>query len=232
MSDNVRDAQQIKAQNIAAMGNELGEVYTELWQQLVWLYAKWGDYVALFGGSHDRVEILNSTAPAFFKTVQDCLWEVVLLHIARITDPPKSAGKENLSFFRLPLLMPEGAANESVVRLLEKVANTSAFARDWRNRRIAHHDLGLALSHAVEPLSPASRAHVQTALVSLADVLNQLSNAYIGSTTLFDFASEPSTGGSVSMLYYLRAGREAEQRRRERIKTGIYLPEDMSRRGI
>lgn len=192
------------------MGEELGEVYTALWQQVTWLYSKWGEYVALFGTNQDRIEILNATAPAFFKTVQNSLWEDILIHIARITDSSKSAGKENLSVHRLPTLISEDR-RETVEELLSSVRETSAFARDWRNRRIAHRDLKLALNHEAKPLKAASRAHVQSALGALSAVLNHLSNSYLGSTTMFEFASEPSAGGALSMLHYLRAGKESEQ---------------------
>jgi hypothetical protein len=39
-----------KTINIASMGQELGEVYTELWQEVSRLFGKWEEYVELFGG--------------------------------------------------------------------------------------------------------------------------------------------------------------------------------------
>ena len=226
MSGNIRTAEQSKAQNIAAMGSELGELYSVLWQQVTWLYSKWGEYVALFGTKPNRIEILNSTAPVFFKTIQDGLWENILLHIARITDSQKSGKKDNLTFLRLPNLILNVGHKTSVEELLQISIDTSKFARDWRNRRIAHSDLKLVLDQGAEPLAPASKTQVQGALAAVAAVLNNLSNTYLDSTTMFDFASEPSAGGALSMLKYLRAGKDAELQRFARLKSGIYTPED------
>jgi hypothetical protein len=230
-SSNAHTADQIRAKDIAAMGVDLGEVYSALWQQLSWLHRKWGHYVDLFGTGSKRVTLLNETAPNFFRTVQDSLLENVFLHIARLTDPPKSAGKDNLSFKRLPALLTDSALRSEVNTRLAALNATSEFARDWRNRRLAHGDLSLALDRAAEPLAPASRSHVKDALSAMGTVLNAVSLHYHESTTMFEFVGEPSAGGATSMLYLLRSGREAESRRRERIRSGTYTPEDMEHRG-
>jgi AbiU2 len=95
-----RTASESKADHIARMGEGLGGVYDALWQEVAWIHSKWAEYVTLFGASPARIELMNQSAPSFFRTVQDSLWEGVLLHIARLTDPPKSKGKSNLSLRR------------------------------------------------------------------------------------------------------------------------------------
>jgi hypothetical protein len=87
MSSTHRTSDEAKIERIAKMGEELGELYDALWQQVAWLYQKWGEYVVLFGTKPSRVELLNLAAPKFFRIVQDTLWKDVLLHIARLTDP-------------------------------------------------------------------------------------------------------------------------------------------------
>ena len=59
---------------------------------------KWEEYLELFGKTSSRIHLLNQSAPVFFKIVQDSLWENIILHLARLTDPPKSAGKNNLRY--------------------------------------------------------------------------------------------------------------------------------------
>ncbi|OYY51379.1 MAG: hypothetical protein B7Y54_10510 [Polaromonas sp. 35-63-240] len=90
-------ADESRLRNIAAMGEHAGSIYSQLWQELARLYRTWAEYVALFGTKESRVALLNEAAPAFTRIVQDFLWEGVILHIARLTDPPKSMGKPNLS---------------------------------------------------------------------------------------------------------------------------------------
>jgi hypothetical protein len=232
MSDSEQTADQAKAKNCAVMGAELGEIYSELWQQLCALHRKWGEYVALYGTNLQRVDLLNETAPAFFRTVQDCLWEDTLLHIARITDSPSTYRKENLSVLRIPSLVPDPHHCAQLKVLVEKVVCAAAFARDWRNRRLAHRDLMLALNRPTEPLAAASRAHVNDALSALGEVLNFLSDHYLKSTTAFEFAAEPTAGGASILLYYLRAGKNAEHQRRERLKNGTFTKEDLDHRDI
>ena len=186
----------------------------------------------MYGTNAERIELLNSTAPAFFRTVQDCLWEDTLLHLARITDLSRTGGKDNLTIRRISSMVPNPEHRAKVAELIEKAINATTFARDWRNRRIAHRDLMLALDRRTEPLAAASRAHVKGALAALGDVLNFLSNRYLQSTTMFEFAAEPSAGGGSSMLFYLLVGREAELQRRERLKNGTFTKQDLDHRSI
>jgi len=228
MSDtNERTAEQAREQNRIAMGPQLGELYSALWQQLVSLHRTWGEHVALFGTKPERLELLNQAGPSFFRTVQDCLWRDVLIRLALITDPPQSMGKDNLTIKRLPPLMTAPIKrSELEARVLLAVESTE-FARDWRNRHIAHHDLLLCLDRPTEPLAVASRNHVDSALAAVGEVLNFLSQHYLESTTMFEFAAEPAAGGATSMLSYLRAGIEGECARRERVKGGTHDAKDM-----
>jgi HEPN superfamily AbiU2-like protein len=84
-----------------------------------------------------------------FRRLQEELWEMSLLHIARLTDPPFSFGnkdKPNLSFKALPNLVTDAKAKADVTTHVEQAIKATEFARDWRNRQIAHKDLKLVLS--------------------------------------------------------------------------------------
>ncbi len=213
-----RTAAEARADYERVMGTELGAIYNALWQQLAWLHSKWAEYVDLFGTRESRVALMNEAAPRFFRIVQDSIWDDVLIHIARLTDPPKSAGRANLTIQRLPALV--GAAVKAEVNGKIAVALTrSAFARDWRNRRIAHGDYELALDlSAAIPLAPASRQMVCEALESVCDVINAVGLHYLDSTSFFD--SRSSHQGAVSLLHVIAAGLEAERERSARIQSG------------
>ena len=99
---NFRTADEAKLEYITRMGEPLGKLFSALWQEAAWLQSKWIEYVELFGTKRSRIELLNKAAPAFFKVVQDSLWEDTIIHIARLTDPPKSAGKDNLTIHIAP----------------------------------------------------------------------------------------------------------------------------------
>jgi hypothetical protein len=103
-----RSAEETKKLNVEKMGAPLGEVYSALWQEVAVAHFYWKEYVELFGTKHERITLLNETAPHFFRMLQDELWETSLLHLARLTDPANSFGKQdksNLTIQALPALI-------------------------------------------------------------------------------------------------------------------------------
>jgi hypothetical protein len=156
-----------------------------------------------------QLEIANQAAGTFFYVVQKTMWEGVLLHLARMTDPAQSMRRKNLSVTALlPLVKPEFQAEAAP--LTDAALRDSAFARDWRNRYIAHKDLPLALGNqAAPPLQSASREAVELALKSLDDLLNAIDRNYNDSTTMF-LGIEPHTGAN-RLLQVLQKGLKAEE---------------------
>jgi hypothetical protein len=217
-------AEQARQQYVDAMGDELGTIYHALWNEVAWLYTKWEEYVELFGTKASRIELINQAAGHFFRVVQDVLWDDTLIHIARLTDPPKSRGRDNLTIQLLPPLLRDDAVRGAVQARIDSAIAKAAFCRDWRNRRIAHSDLKLALESGAEPLRDASRDLVRAAMESLADVLNEIAGRLMNSTTGFEGAG--NIRGARDLLYVLDDGLATERERRERLRTGTYRSED------
>jgi hypothetical protein len=71
--------EEVRQQHLDLMGEEIGSLYHALWNELAWLYAKWGEYVEMFGTKSSRIELVNQAAGHFFRVVQDSLWEDALL---------------------------------------------------------------------------------------------------------------------------------------------------------
>jgi len=107
---------------------------------------------------------------------------------------------------------------------------TAGFCRDWRNRRIAHRDLKLAIEDSIEPLEAASRDRVRQALEGLLEVLNAITMHYSSSETVFETPTMP--GGAISLLYHLDDGLRAEKERRERLEKGTPLEGDLGSRDL
>ncbi|MEJ1224558.1 hypothetical protein V9K90_02145 [Pseudomonas sp. CCNWLW56] len=225
MSSSERTPEQIRDNNIAVIGPQIGAIYSALWQDVALIYQKWGQFVELFGTSPERIDLLNKAAPTFFRTVQDSLWEDLLLHLARLTDPPQSVRKNNLSLRRLQEAVIGSPVESAVEESTNKAVLATAFARDWRNRKLAHKDLDLALGQHIVPLAPASRIAVKEALSAVADVLNVVERHYHNSTTMFEFNGE--NADSEALLYILRDGLRYKEERSVRIKSGTYTQDDL-----
>ena len=104
---NSKAPEELRAEHRAVLGEALGGVFHELHNQFYWLQFKWQQYVELFGTSPARIDLLNEAAASFFHHLQDALWVDLLIHISRLTDPPKSRGRGNLTFAVLPDLVGE-----------------------------------------------------------------------------------------------------------------------------
>lgn len=223
-----RTADEAKAEHVRLMGAELGIIYSALWQEVAWVHGKWSDFVTLFGTKESRVDLLNQAAPAFCRLVQDSIWENVLLHIARMTDPPATAKKENLTIQRLPALIDRVNSRGIVESKVQAALTCCAFARDWRNRHIAHSDLDLKVLDTARPLDFASRQSVKLALESLSNVLNAVASEYLDSTSFFDSFD----GDALALLYVIDDGLRADEQRRQQLRNGIYDPEAYKQRDL
>ncbi len=227
---NHKTAEEAEKEYIACMGGDLGKVFHALWQEVAWLYAKWGEYVDLFGEKPSRIELMNRAAPKFFRIVQDLLWEETILHIARLTDPPRTAGKDNLTIQKLPELIEDTELVAKLSGLIKVAVQSTEFCRDWRNRRIAHRDLHLAIKDGINPLKSASRKMVKEALITLVNVLNAVTLYYQNSDSFFEGCY--GCDGGESLLYVIDAGLRAGEERKKRIERGEYNKEDLKARAI
>lgn len=127
MSSTHRNADEAKAEHMRLMGDELGVVYSALWQEVAWVHGKWSDFVTLFGTKESRVNLLNAAAPAFCRLIQDSIWENILLHIARLTDPAATGKKQNLTIQRLPLLIDRANSRGKVEAKVQVALASCAF---------------------------------------------------------------------------------------------------------
>ena len=68
----------------------------------MWLHLKWSEYVALFGVSQSRVDLLNASARGFFALLESSLWTDLILHLCALTDDPEVGRRQTLTVRRLP----------------------------------------------------------------------------------------------------------------------------------
>jgi len=221
-----KSAEEVEQEHLAVLGPTLGPLYHRLENECAWLQIAWAQYVELFGTTPERIELLNRAAGLFFRIVQDSVWDDILLRLCRLTDPPGISPKANLTVQRLPELVVDSATRASIQALVDKAQAASAFARDSRNRRIAHTDLALALEQGAEPLVPASRETVKAAISAVCAVVERIHLFYFDSALLLDHVNTEPTC-ALSLLYVIRDGVEVEEGRRTRLLEGNPRPEDI-----
>jgi hypothetical protein len=220
----------VRNEHVSRLGSDLGPVYNALWNDVASLHVKWREYREMFGSTPERIELLNSAAGLFFRIVQDTLWDDTLLHLCRLTDPPQSAGRSNLTLRALPPLVMDPLLRGEVSALVDQAVVATAFARDWRNRHLSHRDLALALNSGAQPLVRASRVQVSSAVAAIHAVLNKISERLLQSTLVMDVIA-PARGAE-AVLYVIRDGLEAGKARTARIQSGNFIEEDLRHRAV
>lgn len=207
-----------------AMGEELGSAYHLLWNQCALLHMRWEEYLELFGKTQAEFDVMNATAPGFFKSVQDVAWEHILLGLCKFADPAKVAHRRTLSLDSL-LQMKQSSEVPSLVQLVTVVKERTRFAQDWRNRRIAHNDLEHALDKQVKPLLPASRVHVREALEAIHAVLEAISVHFTQAGLAFSGTSY--SWGGTHLLRELRLATRLREERQVRLNRGEPIDGDL-----
>lgn len=225
----------VRAEHMRTMGADLGELYYGLWSEVSWLHLKWARFLALFAEKKERIDLMNSTAPAFFAELQRLLAEDVLVHISRLTDPPETrlgrVKKPNLTLQRLPGLLPDDAVRATVARKLAELDGKCCLARDWRNRWIAHRDLDLAMKTTdCRPLDRATRETIEEALAGIRDVMNTVLGHFKRARTLYEYTMV-APGDVEQLVYFLEEGLRARRRELDELKASVRPPTSKPRRG-
>lgn len=220
MNENESDDKAL-SENTAAMGQSLGELFTVLSNELLFAHWRWQEYVDL-GDTQPRIDLMNASAPFFFWVVQRTLFFDTLLGISKLTAPPTSGkgGQENLTVKQLPALVSP-SLQERVSSRCDQIAHKAKFAKIWRDKLIAHHDLKVALRKA-KALPAADRAQIDEVLADLANLLNELREAY--GVPGYVYSRMQSTGGARELLFHLRDGLRTDERRTQMLERGEFDP--------
>lgn len=225
-----RSADEVRADHISLMGSDLGALYHELRREVSWLHLKWNRFLALFVEEEERIDLMNDTAPAFFGEVQRLIAEDVFIHISRLTDPPETgagrARKDNLTLMRLLRVLRKDQLRSTVEKKLDELQNQCQFARDWRNRWIAHRDLALATkTPGYKPLENAPRQKVECALAGIRDVMNTVLRYFKDSVVGYEH-SIPAIGDADALLHYVKRGQQAEQEYFDALRASVRSPNE------
>ena len=173
-------AEETRQCRVDKMGPELGELHDDLFTEVAWLHLKWAHYRELFVESSEQTALFNRIAPLFFARLDDILFDDIILHISRLTDPPVYTQKTNQrkqKHYRLSLkclveLIPNDGLRKQVGQEVGSLCAMSDIARDWRHRLLAHCDLLTVRDQNPRPRPGASRHDIEEILASMRRVMN------------------------------------------------------------
>ncbi len=147
-----------------------------------------------------------------------------------MTDPPKVNDHRQLTVRQLPRLLTGDPRRHRIQPLIDAACTASDFARDWRNRHIAHRSLDRAIDSSAPDLEFASRELVERAIRALDNLFQEIQRAYFNST--LGFADIGSDGDADALLYVLFDGVLAREARAERFRIGEPVPDDWADRNV
>jgi hypothetical protein len=196
--------------------NNIKEVFESIESEIIWLHGKWNIYRQLYGTDEERIILLNRSAQTFFRLVQDVLFNDVILSINRLTDPPRSSGRDNRTFAQLIFLIDTKDHSELVQNLKEKLDILMSQCDPFRIRRnkvIAHSDLMVALSIKSETTPDISRNSIENALKTVRDFMNEINLNFGGNYTAYEHVWLDNDGETmISLLQQFWTHRDEEMR--------------------
>lgn len=199
------------------MPPDINSLYEPLFNQICYLHAKWRTFCQLYAQGEETVELLNNIAPSFFHMYQEVLADDVLLMVSRLTDPKQTFKRDNLSLERLASSIDRTkypTLRVEVEKLLIEAKDQCNFAREHRNRRIAHSDLHTMLNAVSEPLTIATKQKIDDALRSICDVMNAVLNHFEHTTVSYESVMVRDDGDTI--IARLRHAEEYRKQRRRR----------------
>jgi len=222
-------SEEVREEILTIFPEGTGELFYKLWNSVAHLHLNWKNYRSLFGTSPDRVELLNWVASSFFGLLDGILRHNIVLTIARLTDPPRSAGKDNASLARLVDMLTPFTEPVLVDELRSELEDLQAHCeplRQIRNRLLAHDDLATALQYHPDPLPGISRAYIEGILEKIRKLLGDIEEHFRGSRTSHQYVISSNDGES--LIFALESAREHEKCRRREFnqKYGIDRPSE------
>lgn len=154
------------------------QLFQSLEKEFVQLRYRWTIFLQLFDSGEENIDLLNNSGSNVFQLLQKLLIDDTMLTLCRLSDPEKSAGKENASIYnyikKASISLEKQTQVDALLAELEKHMKT---IRDTRKWAIAHSDLAIKLEKEVSPR--VTYDHIESSI----DVFHQIFNLLSGSSS-------------------------------------------------
>jgi hypothetical protein len=186
------------------MPPEIDEIYYPLFNQVSHLHVQWNIFRQLYVSGPETFALLKWSANGFFAVIQHTLASEILLTICRLTDAKQSGSgkyvRDNLSLDRLigridPQQFPD--LKDEISKRLVAARDACAFARNVRNKLLAHSDLGTSLRDRAAVAAQTTTTNIDASLRSIAYVLNAIPGHFDNSGVAYAVASMSTDGNTL-----------------------------------
>lgn len=139
-----RSSEDIRREYEQKLGPEFGRLFWHLWNDWANARLAYKEFDELFGETH-AASPLATMAPLFTGDILRTLARSLILDISRLTDPPGSGRRRNITIHAIPKqIAGHGLLLQEVKGLIDVADDKAAFARAMRNKQLAHRDLLVA----------------------------------------------------------------------------------------
>ncbi len=203
----------------------LAQILQVLEQDMCELHMRWKLYRELFTHSGERIDLLNSVAPALWAALQRIIQDSVYLSIARLTDAAQSCGHSNFTIASLTI----AATNEGLDQLasdidahITRIRSAAETIRWHRHKRLAHKDADVAQKNSYD----------RPSILAIENVLNELRTTFNHIRSSIDlphcaYEHVQYAGGGNSVARCLAQGCRLAKLRR-RVLSGTLSPEQLT----
>lgn len=120
---------------------ELQKEFELLREQAIYLRKMFNTFNHLFASNSVTDDVLKKSAAWFFHDINHMMQEYIILLVCRLTDPPETSGKANLTIQRMNELLHENNCfSEEIENLSDGIMNYRNLLQPIRNKIIAHND--------------------------------------------------------------------------------------------
>ena len=186
----------------------LQDEFIKLRDQAIWLRQAVNTFNYLFDSGPETERILRESACLFFGDLNTMMQEYAILLVCRLTGPPESFGKANLSTQRFTNLMRDrGCLTPEIERLDAALREYGELLKPARNKIIAHSDLEVQVN------STALGAHGEEVMVQFLDDLQEYFDAVGNAVGVgpLDFRHTPGPGDVIDLVRKLERANDAAQ---------------------
>lgn len=195
------------------LAEDVQPVFQDICQDLASLNGKWRLYLDLFSGK-ETVALLNEMAMGAFQTVEEALRIDLTMSICRLSDPLRSSGQENLS---LEVLVQKLKHVPGLAALWQDFKSKCDPVRRYRNKRVGHNDLNVALKPHENPLPGVGRSVIEGILASAGRIVNHAYQAYVNGEMRFEALV---LGDGKALVFALKMAKQREDEERDRMLHG------------